>query len=301
MTDSSSSFISTRRIGAAEISLILEGSGPFPVELNVPEEVWRPETPEADVAGNAMLASGGALIRIGGALVVVDPGLDDPGTPTSAAAAQVFAGWSFTPGFQVALDRLGVANDAVTHVVITHAHFDHCLGVAIDRDGDPQPRFPNATYLLDRADWEYHFDPDGAPRPLAASPFAEVNREMRRRLLGISQAGLLDLVEGVCTVVPGLTTIPTPGETPGHRAVRLEAGGETCWLLGDIVHYAVEFRHPDWLTPTRRDAEAMVASRRAVFPRLVAERALVNWSHAPFPGWGRLAAADGGYAWQPLG
>lgn len=299
MSHSATEYLSTRRIGDAEMTLILEGAGPFPVELNVSESVWRPEVPEADEEGSISLCSGGAFLRLGGASIVIDPGLDDPGTPTARATETVFAGWEFTPGFQAGLNELGVANEAVTHVVITHAHFDHCLGVAVERDGELVPRYPNARYLLDRADWDLHFTPEGEQRPLVASPFAAVNQVMRDRLQVIMEAGLLDLTESEYQVAPGVTTIPTPGETPGHRAVRIESNGAVCWHLGDIAHYAVEFSHLDWLMPVRRDAEAMLASRQRVFPRIVAEDALVTWSHAHFPGWGKIAPVSGGYRWQP--
>jgi glyoxylase-like metal-dependent hydrolase (beta-lactamase superfamily II) len=292
-----SQYLSTRQVGDADVTLILEGSGPFPVQLNVPEDIWRPAVPDADADGNIAMSSGGALIRIGDAAIVVDPGLDDPGTPAARVTETVFAGWSFTPGFQAGLTELGVQNDAVTHVIITHAHFDHCLGIGIERDGGLVPRFPNARYLLDRADWDFHFTPEGEQRPLAPGPFAAVNQVMRDRLQAVMDAELVDLVEGEVAVVPGVTTIPTPGETPGHRAVRIESGGAVCWLLGDLVHYAVEFEHPTWLTPIRRDAEAMVASRERVLPQIVAEDAIVNWSHAPFPGWGRVASTDRGFRW----
>jgi glyoxylase-like metal-dependent hydrolase (beta-lactamase superfamily II) len=301
MSASPGEYLSTRRIGDAELTLILEGSGPFPVELNVSEAVWRPAVPEAGADGTIEMGSGGAYLRIGDASVVIDPGLDDPGTPAARVTETVFAGWAFTPGFQAGLNELGVANDAVTHVVITHAHFDHCLGVVVERDGGLVPRYPNARYLLDRADWDLHFTPDGEQRPLAPSPFAAVNQVMRDRLQFIMQAGLLDLVEGDHEVVPGVTTVPTPGETPGHRAIRIESGGAVCWHLGDIAHYAVEFEHIDWLIPTRRDAVAMLASRQRVFPRIVAEDALVTWSHARFPGWGRIVASGDSYRWQPFG
>ncbi len=300
MSATPSDYLSTRQFGNAEITLILEGSGPFPVELNVPESVWRPAVPEADADGNVELGSGGAYLRIDDASIVIDPGLDDPGTAAARVTESVFVGWSFTPGFQAGLNELGVANDEVTHVVITHAHFDHCLGVVVDRDGELVPPYPNARYLLDQADWDLHFTPDGKQRPLAPSPFAAVNQVMRDRLQFIMEAGLLDLVEGEREVVPGVTTVPTPGETPGHRAIRIESGGVVCWHLGDIAHYAVEFEHPDWLTPTRRDAAAMLASRQRVFPRIVADDALVTWSHARFPGWGRIVAAGDGYRWQPF-
>jgi glyoxylase-like metal-dependent hydrolase (beta-lactamase superfamily II) len=296
----SNHYLSTRRVGDADMTLILEGSGPFPVELNVPESVWRPAVPEANEDGNLDQGTGGAYVRLGEASIVIDPGLDDPGTAAARVTETVFAGWDFTPGFQAGLNELGVANDAVTHVLITHAHFDHCLGVVVDRDGTFVPRYPNARYLLDQADWDLHFTPDGEQRPLAPSPFAAVNQVMRDRLQFIMEAGLLDLVEGEREVVPGVTTVPTPGETPGHRAIRIESNGEVCWHLGDIAHYAVEFEHPDWLTPTRRDAAAMLASRQRVFPRIVADDALVTWSHARFPGWGRIVTAGDGYRWQPF-
>ncbi len=300
MSTLASEYLSTRRVGDAEITLILEGAGPYPVDLNVTEDIWRPAVPEANADGNVELCSGGAFIRLGDASIVIDPGLDDPGTPTSHATEAVFTGWSFTPGFYAGLSELGVENDAVTHVLITHAHFDHCLGVAVEREGVLVPRFPNARYQLDQADWNMHFTPDGEQRPLAASPFAPVNTLMRDRLQVIMQAGLLDLVEGESNIVPGVTTLPTPGESPGHRALRVESAGEVWWHLGDIAHYAVEFEHPDWLTPTRRDAAAMLASRQRVFPLLVAEDALVTWSHARFPGWGRVVPEADGYRWQPM-
>ena len=47
-------------------------------------------------------------------------------------------------------------------------------------------------------------------------------------------------------------------------------------------------------------AAAMLASRQRVFPRIVADDALVTWSHARFPGWGRIVAAGDGYRWQPF-
>lgn len=300
MSTSAEGYLSTRRIGDAEMTLILEGVGPFPVELNVSESVWRPAVPEADADGNVTLGSGGAYLRIGDASIVIDPGLDDPGTPASRATETVFAGWTFTPGFQAGLAELGVANDAVTHVAITHAHFDHCLGVVVERDGNLVPRYPNARYLLDAADWDLHFTADGEQRPLVASPFAAVNQVMRDRLQFIMQAGLLDLVDGDHEIASGVTTIPTPGETPGHRAIRIESNGVVCWHLGDIAHYAVEFEHLDWLIPIRRDAEAMLASRQRILPQIVAEDALVTWSHARFPGWGKIVAVDGGYRWKPF-
>lgn len=300
MATAADSYLSTRALGESELTLILEGSGPYPVELNVPEETWRPAVPEANADGMVPLSSGGALLRHGSDLIVIDPGLDDPGTAAFEASKAAFKGWTFTPGFQAGLDTLGVVNENVTHVLITHAHFDHCLGVTTEQNGVQRPRFRNARYLLDRADWEMHFNPDGTMRPVAVSPFSSVTVEMRERLSVIMQAGVLDLLEGEHEVVPGVTFIPSPGESPGHRAIRIESGDDICWHLGDLVHYAVEFEHIDWLTPKRRDAVAMVASRQRLLPQIAAEGALVTWPHAQFPAWGHVVPAGDAFAWQRL-
>ena len=49
---------------------------------------------------------------------------------------------------------VGVRPEEITHVLITHAHYDHFAGVAVERDGRYVARFPQARHLIGRADWE---------------------------------------------------------------------------------------------------------------------------------------------------
>jgi hypothetical protein len=57
--------------------------------------------------------------------------------------------------------------------------------------------------------------------------------------------------------------------------------------------------HPDWVSPNR-DPVAARRSRERLMAAAANTNALVTYSHAPFPGWGRFSRRDGGYAWTPL-
>ena len=59
----------------------------------------------------------------------------------------------------------------VTHVVLSHLHFDH-LGGVIDKadDGTLTPAFPHARVVLQRAEWELATQPPDERLAAALSP-----------------------------------------------------------------------------------------------------------------------------------
>jgi glyoxylase-like metal-dependent hydrolase (beta-lactamase superfamily II) len=185
------------------------------------------------------------------------------------------------------LASLGIKPQDVTHILITHVHSDHVDGLAVERDGGFACRYPNAHVVLGRADWEpppeWHLEP-----------------EAQARIGAVAEAGLLDLLDGEREIVPGVTMIPAPGETPGHSIIRISSNGETLYAVGDLFHCAAEVAHPDWMV-SWADAKQMGASRRNLLDDAVSTDALVVFSHENFPPWGRIVRDEGkGIRWQRL-
>src|SRR5438874_2150883 len=58
-------------------------------------------------------------------------------------------------GLTAQLLARGIHPEDITHLVITHLHFDHYAGTTLERDGCYVPTFPNARCFIGRADWEY--------------------------------------------------------------------------------------------------------------------------------------------------
>lgn len=281
---SATSFWSTRAVGDIRVTIIDEGRGPFSIEPYSPPGAWRGVVEEAGDTGVVTIGSSVGLIQTPDATIVIDPGFDDPRSAWWQRMAVDSPHWQRTPGFQAALDAIGVQNEAVDVVIISHAHFDHVVGVMRESGDALAPRFPNARHLIGRGDWE------GNPRRSDPSSF------MVERLEPIDRAGLLELVDDERVVVPGVTVIPAPGETPGHMIVHIESAGKSCYLLGDLLHHPMEFEHPDWNLPWA-DPVKMRATRDTFFGRAADDGALVSFPHALFPGWGAVERVGSAYRW----
>jgi glyoxylase-like metal-dependent hydrolase (beta-lactamase superfamily II) len=281
------SYIATRQIGDATITVISDGELLWAPQFPVSDAVMRQAMPEADTVGRVWLGLNVVLMTVGDALIVVDPALDDPGTTFE----HHFVGNSSmeirrSPGLSAALEGLGWVPAEVTHVVITHPHGDHYAGVMVERDGELAIRFPNARHFLGRADWE------GNPQRHAR------NTELNRRLGAVEHAGLLELVDGVREITPDVRLVPAPGETPGHMVVRADSAGEELYVLGDLFHHRCEVEYLEW-APAHADVVQLEFTRRTLFGELARSGALAVAPHADFPGWGRITKLGERFGWEP--
>jgi len=284
---SPASYVSSRRIGDATVTVINDGIIPIPVAsvFPPPEAEWIRAQGETDA--DDRLNSGQMVIhiRLGDASILIDPAYDDPGSAWDAHFAAKWPGLTRTPGIAAGLASIGVRPEEVTHVLITHAHDDHFAGVVAERGGRNDLRFPNARHLIGRADWEGNPRRDKPEYDLAA------------RLGAVERQGLLDLADGDREVVPGVTMLHAPGETPGHSIVRLDSGGARFYALGDLFHHPSEIIHGDWASPWV-DLPTMRTSRERLIAEAVPTDATIIFTHEHFPAWGHIIAADGDYRWE---
>lgn len=277
-------YISTRRIGDATVTIFNEGTLDWAPHYPVPEADWRAAMPEATASGQVTLGLHVVHVKLGDASILLDPGCDEPDSEWNDEFSGRFDAVTRTPGLVGALAHLGVAPEEITHVVITHGHGDHVAGLAVMQDGKRVPRFPNARHFIGKADWD--------DNPQRMKP----ETELARYVGAVAAAGLLETVDREREIAPGVTVIPTPGETRGHLAVRVDSNGERFFYVGDLIHHAAEIAHIDWISPGR-DQAAMVASRQRLIDESVPTGALCLYTHHQFPGWGRIVAHNGGYRW----
>lgn len=276
-----SEFVASRAVGNATITAISDGSGRSTIlkSLSAPPEEWRREV-AVDEHDEVVLGYTVAHVRLGEASILIDLGFDDPAPESQWRAPR----HQRTPGVVAGLAAIGVQPADITHVLITHAHGDHIAGGSVLRDGRRAPRYPNARHFLGRADWE------GNPER------AQPDSLLARHLGPVAEAGLLELVDAERAVAPGIAILPAPGESAGHCIVRVNSAGETFYFLGDLFHHPCEVAHLDWVS-AGRDAGVMRASREALIAAALPANALLLTTHLPFPGFGRLRAADGGIRW----
>jgi glyoxylase-like metal-dependent hydrolase (beta-lactamase superfamily II) len=210
------------------------------------------------------------VVRTPTELVVVDTGFgvgvlsDDPDLRRADA------------GLFDALQRHGIDRSDVTRVVNTHLHTDHCGGNLIwESNGTAAPAFPNADYLVQRAEYEWALNPDPASAPLYAPD------DVRQ----LAASGRLGLLDGDRTVAPGIRVRPAVGHTPGHQIVLVESGDAAVAITGDVAPMRIHVENPRWLLRGDADPQVAADSRVAVVGWAYGARASVIPYHEPSLPW----------------
>src|SRR5579872_6489305 len=228
---------STIQLGTAEITIINVGDLTFRLSevMNVPESEWRPRY-AAEFEKPLSFPSQSIHIALPGASVLVDAG--DYAVAISLNTPYVPPNYSPPPDLIEQLLERGIAREDITHILITHLHFDHYSGITIQRAGQYVPAFPNARCYVGRADWE---DPE------IQEALKDPNSLESHTLGVLHAADVLELVEGDVNLLPTVRILAAPGESPGHQIVRVHSEGRTLYCLGDLYHDPVEIEHPAWM------------------------------------------------------
>ena len=275
-------------VGSAQVTVLNAGNLVLRLaeEMSVPEEVWRPAYADA-FDQRRLFPSQSAFIALPGANVLVD--INDYLATVAPDSPYLPPNYTPPPGIVQQLAGLGIQPDDVTHVIITHAHWDHFAGTTQRAtDGGVEPTFRRARYCLGAADWA---------NPETQAALQDANSLEARTLGVLHTRGLLELVEGDRAIVGGVEIRHAPGESPGHQVVRVQSEGETLYVLGDLFHDPVEAEHPEWMV-TWADPPAMLTTRQRVMADALAENARLVAAH--IPGVGRLVRNAPGMRWASV-
>ncbi len=282
------SHLRTIALGAATVSIINTGDVRLTLAeiTNAPESAWRPRY--SGIFDQPLFFPSQCVhIALPDASVMVDANDFALSTPPGSPYAQS-ANYQPPPDLLAQLSERGIRPEDITHLLITHAHFDHYAGITRLRDGRYVPSFPHARCFLGRADWDYPETQEALSDPDSADSHT----------FGVlQQAGLLELVEGDRDLTAAVSIIAAPGESPGHQIVRVSSEGQTLYCLGDLYHHPAEVEHPSWMS-VWDEVNTNIASRSALAEAALANNALLVAAH--IPGIGRLERTATGVRWVSI-
>ena len=194
-------------------------------------------------------------IRSGGKLILIDTG-NGPRS-VQAGTGQMLANFS----------AAGFDPKQVEMVIISHFHGDH-IGGLVTADG--APAFPNAEIRVPLDEWNYWLDDVNMNKAAEGSNLRNAHGNVRRVFGAIPGKNLTKFESGK-EVAPGITSIATPGHTPGHTSFVLASGSDKLLVQADVTSgIALVFvRNPDWFGGGDMDgpmavADAAQALRHAV-------------------------------------
>jgi glyoxylase-like metal-dependent hydrolase (beta-lactamase superfamily II) len=242
----------------------------------VPDEEWTSalgiDTPGTSVPFNF----GSFLLRGSGRTVLLDTGFGEQGPYAEAKGAA---------GLLDRIRDLGVGLDDIDAVIHTHLHFDHVGWNTVTEGGERVLTFRNAVWRVSEEEINWW---DGG----AAQPHPNYEHILRDVFDPIVGHGKVESFSGERLVEPFLTSIPTPGHTPGHTSFLLSSAGEHLLLVGDAAHHPEHLVHHDWVPAVDNDPRETTRSRRRIVDLAIEKDAMVTGGHFPILTIGKLSEID---------
>ncbi len=189
---------------------------------------------------------------------------------------------------QTLLDRLAALQlqpEDITHVILTHLHFDH-IGWSTRRNanGEIVPTFSSAKYYCQRAEYEVALAPD----PRSKASYVQEN------FVPLAQHGVLKFLEGSSEILPGVEGVVTGGHTRDHMIVKAHSAGKTVCFLADLVPTPSHLRTPYVMGYDLYPGQTMLIKPK-VLQQAFEEQWLLVFEHAPRLRAGYLRQAEGNW------
>jgi glyoxylase-like metal-dependent hydrolase (beta-lactamase superfamily II) len=172
----------------------------------------------------------------------------------------------------------GVGFADITHVILTHLHFDHAGGATIWSEGKLRPTFPKAKYFVQRRNLETAKNPNVREK---ASYFKE-NFEP------LLEAGCLTLLDGDgAEILPDISVRSTFGHTEAQQLVRVgtQKPGDCIIYGGDIIPTSSHIKLP-FVMGYDLQPLVIIEEKRKILTELAAQDGVIFFEHDP-----KIAAA----------
>lgn len=260
----------------------LDGGAMFGV---VPKPLWNQKKP-ADAENRIQMGTNCLLVEAGSELILVDTGLGDK---QDAKFQGIYAYESGAIRLPESIRAAGFELGDVTHVVLSHLHFDHCgWNTRRDTGGVVVPTFPKARYWLNRGEVEHARHPTERDR---ASYFPENWQPLFDR-------GVVELFDDEGGPSDSVRAVKAPGHNADMCVVLLDGsagGGEgaKAIFLADLVPTTAHVPLP-WIMGYDLYPLTTLENKKKWLPRIASENWVCFFEHDYEMAVGRISSEKPG-------
>lgn len=268
------------KLGNFELHLLsdgtfrLDGGSMFGV---VPKVLWQ-RTDPPDEKNRILMGLNCLLVRTGTENILIETGI---GKRLPSKEQEIF-GVKQKKTLMDRLEALNLEPEDINIVICTHLHFDHVGWNTVEHGkGEFVPTFPQAAYVIQRAEWEAASHPNIRTR-------MNYNTE---HFLPLKEHGVLRLVEDGEEITEGVSVIRTGGHSEGHQVVKIASEGKTAMFLADLVPMISHIRIPYVMSFDLYPMQTVEVKQR-ILPQALEGEWLLIFVHSPTVGMGYLRETE---------
>ena len=238
----------------------LDGGSMFGV---IPRTMWQ-KLLKPDENNLIEMAINLFVLKAHGKNFIFDIGLGDTLTDREKKIYGTVGDSTMTEG----LHSVGLTEDDIDFVIMTHLHTDHAGGAVKLENDKFIPRFKKAVYIASQKEY------DDATHPNERTSAVYVPE----RYYALKDAGQLQLIDGNYEFMPGISFVHTGGHTEGHFGIEMVSGEQKVFYYADIFmsssHMAVPFIPATDLYPL----ESMEIKRKKL-PEIIEDNVIMAFDH----------------------
>ena len=199
---------------------------------SVPKVLWNKTNP-SDELNRIDLAMRCLLLDNGKEKILIETGI---GNKNSSKFIEMFCIEQSTFPLKDELKSFGYEIEDITHVILTHLHFDHAGGATYSADDKILPTFPNAKYIISKSNWEAALNPN--PKDRASY--------LHENFVPLKEFGQLILVDDDEEFLEGISGLAFYGHTTGQQLIKITVENESLVFCSDLIPLKSHLKIP-WI------------------------------------------------------
>lgn len=199
---------------------------------SVPKVLWEKTNPP-DKLNRIELSMRCLLLDNGKDVILIETGI---GNKNNENFSNMFSIKQSSFPLKKELDIHGYSLDDITHVILTHLHFDHAGGATYFDGTKNVPTFPNAEYIVSKSNWEAGLNPN--PKDVASY--------LSENFIPIKDSNQLRLVDDDAQIMKGISGMSFYGHTTGQQLIKLDFDNDSLVFCSDLIPLKSHLKIP-WI------------------------------------------------------